>query len=91
MVNCTKKLLKLGKKVTESPTMPQIVQTQVLRPNAPAQTPEDYYRINLTENFLALITLLNEKFAESTLITYEGFSIIPNVLVEHTKNQVLEG
>ena len=71
--------------------MPQIVQTHVHRPNAPAQAPEDYYKINLTENFLALITLLNEKLAESTLITDEGFSIIPNVLVEHIKNQVLEG
>ena len=45
--------------------MPRIVQTQIYRPNAPAQTPEDYYRINLTENFLAhLITSLNEKFDE---------------------------
>ena len=69
--------------------MPRIVQTQVHRPNAAAQTPKDYYRINLTENFLAhLITSLNENFDESTLITYEGFSIIPNLLVEDVKNQV---
>ena len=68
--------------------MPRIVQTQIYRPNAPAQTPEDYYRINLTENFLAhLITSLNEKFDEWTLITYEGFSIIPIVLVEDVKKK----
>ena len=84
-----KETVEIGKKVNESPTMPRIVQTQVHRPNAPAQTPEDYYRINLTENFLAqLITSLNGKFDKSTLITYEGFSIIPNVLVEDVKNQV---
>ena len=40
-----------GAKVGELPTMPGIVQTQIHRPNAPAKTPEDYYRINLTENW----------------------------------------
>ena len=74
--------VEIGTKVGELPTMPRVVQTQIHRPNAPAKTPKDYYRINLTEPFLAhLITSLNEKFDESTLITYEGFSIIPNILV----------
>ena len=60
-----KEVVDVGGKVKELPTMPRIVQTQIYRPNAPAQTPEDYYRINLTENFLAhLITSLNEKFEE---------------------------
>ena len=69
--------------------MLRIVQTQIYRPNAPALTPEHYYRINLTGNFLAhLITSLNEKFDESTLITYEGFSIIPIVLVEDVKKNI---
>ena len=78
-----------GAKVGELPTMPGIVQTQIHRPNAPAKTPEDYYRINLTENFLAhLITSLNEKFDESTWITYEGFSIIPNILVNLVQNNL---
>ena len=37
-----KEAVEIGEKVTESPTMPQIVQTHVHRPNAPAQAPEDY-------------------------------------------------
>ena len=35
-----------------------------------------------------MITSLNEKFDESTLITYEGFSIIPIVLVEDVKKNI---
>ena len=74
--------LEIGAKLGELPTMPRIVQTQIHRPNAPAKTTKDYYRINSTENFLAhLITSLNEKFDQSTFISYEGFSIIPNILV----------
>ncbi|XP_068686728.1 52 kDa repressor of the inhibitor of the protein kinase-like [Montipora foliosa] len=34
------------------PSVPRIVQRQVYRPNAPAPTPEDYYKINLTRVFL---------------------------------------
>ena len=87
--NLYKEAVEIGGKVKELPTMPRIVQTQIYRPNAPAQTPEDYYRINLTENFLAhLITSLNEKFDESTLITYESFSIIPIALVEDVKKNI---
>ena len=33
------------------PSMPRIVQTQRFRDNCPADTPEDYYRVNLTTVF----------------------------------------
>ena len=34
------------------PSMPRIVQRQVYRANAPAPTPEDYYKLNIARVFL---------------------------------------
>ena len=42
----------LARHVSVQPSMPRIIQRQVYRNNAPAPTPEDYYRINLTTDFL---------------------------------------
>ena len=42
----------LATHVSVPPSMPRIIQRQVYRNNAPASTREDYYRINLTTDFL---------------------------------------
>ena len=42
----------LARRVSVQPGMPRIIQRQVHRNNAPAKTPEVYYRINLTTDFL---------------------------------------
>ena len=42
----------LARRVSVQPSMPRIIQRQVHRSNAPATYPEDYYRINLTTDFL---------------------------------------
>ena len=42
----------LARRVSVQPNMPRIIHRQVHRNNAPATTPEDYYRINLTTDFL---------------------------------------
>ena len=62
--------------------MPRIIQRQVYRNNAPAPTPEDYYRINLTTDFLnhALMQLDN-RFEDEVFVCYKGFSVIPSILL----------
>ena len=62
--------------------MPRIVQRQVHRNNAPAPTPEDYYRINLTKDFLnhALVHL-DSRFEDDVFVCYKGFSVIPSILL----------
>ena len=62
--------------------MPRIVQRQVHRNNAPAPTPEDYYRINLTTDFLnhALVQL-DSRFEDDVFVCCKGFSVIPSILL----------
>ena len=68
--------------VSVQPSMPRIIQRQVHRNNAPAPTPEDYYRINLTTDFLnhALVQL-DSRFQDDVFECYKGFSVIPSILL----------
>ena len=72
----------LARRVSVQPSMPRIVQRQVHRNNAPAPTPEDYYRINLTTDFLnhALVQL-DSRFEDDVFVCYKGFSVIPSILL----------
>ena len=70
----------LARRVSVQPSMPRIVQRQVHRNTAPDPTAEDYYRINLTTDFLnhALVQL-DSRFEDDVFVCYKGFSVIPSI------------
>ena len=73
----------LARRVSVQPSiMPRIVQRQVYRNNAPSPTPQDYYRINLTTDFLNhALTQLDSRFEDDVYVCYKGFSVIPSSLL----------
>ena len=72
----------LARLVSVQPSMPRIIQRQVYRNNAPAPTPEDYYRINLTTDFLNHVLMqLDSRFEDDVFVCYKGFSVIPSILL----------
>ena len=72
----------LGRRLSIQPSMPRILQRQVHRNNAPAPTPEDYYRINLTTDFLThALVQLDSRFEDDVFVCYKGFSVIPSILL----------
>lgn len=72
----------LARHVSVQPSMPRIIQRQILRNNAPAPTPEDYYRINLTTDFRNhALMQLESRFEDAVLVCYKGFSMIPSILL----------
>lgn len=72
----------LARRVSVQPSMPRITQRQVHRSNAPAPTPEDYYRINLTTDFLNhALMQLETRFEDAVFVCYKGFSVIPSILL----------
>ena len=72
----------LARRVSVQPSMPRIIQRQVHRNNAPAPTPEDYYRINLTTDFLNhALAQLDSRFEDDVFVCYKGFSVIPSILL----------
>ena len=77
----------LARSVSVEPSMPSIVHRQVYRANAPAPTPEDYYKINLTSVFLDhSLQQLNARFQDEVYLYYKGLSIIPSVLLVNNLN-----
>ena len=69
----------LARRVSVQPSMPRIIQRQVHRNNAPAPTPKDYYRINLTTDFLNhALAQLDSRFEDDVFVCYKGFSVIPS-------------
>lgn len=78
----------LAGKIQILPAMPRIVQRQIHRANAPATTPENYYRINLTTVFLDHVTQqLDKRFQQDQLNSYtKGLSIIPKTVVDDHLN-----
>ena len=77
----------LARSVSVEPSMPRIVQRQVYRANAPAPTPEDYYKVNLTRVFLDhSLQQLNDRFQDEVYLCYKGLSIIPSVLLVNNLN-----
>ena len=72
----------LARRVSVQPSMPRIIQRQVYRNNAPAPTPKDYYRINLTTDFLNHVLMqLDSRFEDDVFVCYKGFSVIPSILL----------
>ena len=72
----------LARCVSVQPSMTRIIQRQVHRNNAPAATPEDYYRINLTTDFLNhALMQLDSRFEDDVLVCYKEFSVIPSILL----------
>ena len=64
----------LARRVSVQPSIPRIIQRHVHINNTPAPTHEDYYRINLTTDFLnhALMQLEN-RFEDAVFVCYKGF------------------
>ena len=59
---------KLTETVVVSPLKPRTCSRQTLRANAPSETPQDYYRINLTTPFIDhLFMELNTRFDKINL------------------------
>ena len=71
----------LARRVSVQPSMPRIIQRQVYRNNAPAPTPEHYYRINLTTDFLNHALMQLDSRFEDVFVCYKGFSVIPSILL----------
>ena len=72
----------IARQIQVQPDMPRIVQRQVHRNNAPAATPENYYKINITRVFVDhVLQQLNTRFQDDVFICYKGLSIIPSVLL----------
>ena len=68
----------LIRSVAVEPGMPRLTQRQVYRDNAPAQTSEIFYRINLTRAFLDhALQQLNTRFQDEVYECYKGLSLIP--------------
>lgn len=74
----------LAESINIEPSMPRIVNRQIHRANAPAETPEDYYRINVTRVFLDhALQQLDIRFQDQVYVCYKGLSIILSNLFEH--------
>ena len=72
----------LARRVSVQPSMTRIIQRQVHRNNAPAATPEDYYRINMTTDFLNhALMQLDSRFEDDVFVCYKEFSVIPSILL----------
>lgn len=72
----------LARRISVQPSTPRITQRQVHRNNAPAPTPEDYYRINPTRDFLNhALMKLETRFENAVFVCYKGFSMIPSILL----------
>ncbi|XP_066025462.1 52 kDa repressor of the inhibitor of the protein kinase-like [Pocillopora verrucosa] len=72
----------IARQVAVQPEMPRIAQRQMHRNNAPAATPEGYFKINLTRVFLDhVLQQLNTRFQDDVFVCYKGISIIPSVLL----------
>ena len=70
----------LARRVSVQPSMSRIIQRQIHRNNAPAPTPEDYYRINLTTDFLNhALMQLESRFEDAVFVCYKVFSVIPSI------------
>ena len=80
--NWYKEAVEFTEKVEIEPTMPRIVPTQTLRANAPAATPEEYYRINYSVPFLDhMIAQLEQRFsADKIEILQSGFLLVPKCM-----------
>jgi len=67
------------------PCMPRINQRQIYRANAPAATPEDYYRVNLTTVFLGhVVQQINTRFHPEQVNSYcKGLYIIPGKVLDN--------
>ena len=74
----------LARSVSVEPCMSRVVGRQVYRANAPARTPEEYYKINLTRVFLDhSLQQLNARFQDDVYICYKGLFVIPSVLLQN--------
>ena len=76
--NWYKKAAELAGKVGTEPTTPRISPRQTLRANAPAATPEEYYRINYSVTFLDhMIAQLGQHFSTDKIeILQSGFFLV---------------
>lgn len=80
--NLYQEAVTIARQVAVQPEMPRIAQRQMHRNNAPAATPEGYFKINLTRVFLDhVLQQLNTRFQDDVFVCYKGISIIPSVLL----------
>lgn len=63
------------------PSMPRLCGRQTQRANAEADSPEEYYRRNLTVNFVdTLISEMDSRFGELQKKTVLGLKLVPAVM-----------
>ena len=75
--------VQLAASIGIQPSMPRVVQRQVHRANAPAATPEEYYKINLTRAFLDhCCQHIDRRFQEEVYSCYKGLYITPAVMLD---------
>ncbi|CAH3163680.1 unnamed protein product, partial [Pocillopora meandrina] len=75
--NLYQEAVTIARQVAVQPEMPRIAQRQMHRNNAPAATPEGYFKINLTRVFLDhVLQQLNTRFQDDVFVCYKGISII---------------
>ena len=74
----------LSWKIGLTPSRPRVVPRQVYRDNLPSEDIEGYYRENLTVSFLDhSLQQLRTRFPSEAYICYEGFSIVPTILLSN--------
>lgn len=77
--------VQLSERIGIQPSRPRTVQRQVYRDNNPSSSPEIYYRINLTQVFLAhALQQLESRFPDEAYLCFKGFSLVPAVLLNNS-------
>lgn len=76
--------VRLAASIGVQPSMPRVVPRQLHRANAPAPTPEAYYRINLTTAFLDHCSQhIDRRFQDEVYSCYKGLYITPSVMLDN--------
>ena len=74
----------MGEAIAIEPKCPRVVGRQVYRDNALASNPEDYYRVSLTNPFLAhVLQQLQTRFSREAVSCCKAFKVMPSYLVNH--------
>ncbi|XP_006812758.1 52 kDa repressor of the inhibitor of the protein kinase-like [Saccoglossus kowalevskii] len=88
---CYDQAVRFADKIGVTPTTPRVARRQTQRPNAPASSPEDYYRLNLAIPFLDHIcTELNEQFTGLSAKYSQLIGLVPSVLLDNSVQPLFE-
>ncbi|XP_065664616.1 52 kDa repressor of the inhibitor of the protein kinase-like [Hydra vulgaris] len=72
---------RMARSVNTEPTKPRTVRRQIMRNNAPAINPEEYYRRNLAIPFLNRISSeLESQFSDLSILSSKRLGLVPSTL-----------